>query len=113
VRACHSGVVGSLPVSPASPEKAISVCELSTRVLSSEALRMVAPRMAAFEEAMSVKSLPVMPSRTSLVDNQHGKTVGRENLHDDGCGGWVKATGFGIGRAMQSTQGWIPGDGGG
>jgi len=27
---------------------------------------MVAPRMAAFEAAMMVKSLPVIPSRTSL-----------------------------------------------
>lgn len=56
-----------IPVSPASPEKAISVFLLSARVLSSEALRMVAPRIAALEAAMRVKSLPVMPRRTSLI----------------------------------------------
>lgn len=55
-----------LLVSPASPTKAMSVCLFSERVLSSDALRMVAPRMAAFEAAMMVKSLPVMPRRTSL-----------------------------------------------
>lgn len=38
----------------------------SWRVLSSLALRIVAPRMAALEAAMMVKSLPVMPRRTSL-----------------------------------------------
>jgi hypothetical protein len=43
------------------------VCVLSARVLSSLAFRILAPRMAAFEEAMRVKSLPVIPSRTSLV----------------------------------------------
>jgi hypothetical protein len=42
------------------------VCVLRARVLSSSAFRMLAPRMAAFEEAMRVKSLPVIPSRTSL-----------------------------------------------
>lgn len=41
-------------VSPASPENAISVCELSSLVLSSDALRMVAPRIAALEAAMMV-----------------------------------------------------------
>jgi hypothetical protein len=58
-----------VPVSPASPEKAINVCVLSTRVLSSDALRMVAPRMAALEAAIRVKSLPVIPSRTSLYSS--------------------------------------------
>lgn len=53
-------------MSPASPEKANSVCLFKGRVLSSVALRMLAPRMAAFEAAMMVKSLPVMPSKTSL-----------------------------------------------
>jgi len=48
----------------------MSVCVFSTRVLSSEALRMVAPRMAALEEAIRVKSLPVIPSRTSLYRSQ-------------------------------------------
>lgn len=56
------------PVSPASPEKAMSVCLFRALVLSSEALRMVAPRMAALEAAMMVKSFPVMPSKTSLWD---------------------------------------------
>lgn len=56
----------SLLVSPASPEKAIKVCWFNARVLSSEALRMVAPLIAAFEAAMRVKSLPVIPSKTSL-----------------------------------------------
>lgn len=32
---------------------------------------MVAPRMAALEAAMSVKSFPVIPSRTSLHSYQH------------------------------------------
>jgi hypothetical protein len=55
-------------VSPASPLNAISVCEFSMRVLSSLALRIVAPRIAAFDAAMMVKSLPVIPSNTSLDD---------------------------------------------
>lgn len=54
-------------MSPASPVMAIRVCLLSWRVLSSEALRMVAPRMAALEAAMMVKSLPVIPKSTSLL----------------------------------------------
>ena len=37
------------------------------RVLSSEVLRMVAPRMAALEAAIMVKSRPVRPRRTSLT----------------------------------------------
>lgn len=53
-------------VSPASPEKAIKVCLLRGRVLSSSAFRIVAPRIAALEAAMMVKSLPVIPNRTSL-----------------------------------------------
>lgn len=55
-------------MSPASPEKASSVCLFSALVLSSEALRMVAPRIAALEAAMMVKSFPVMPRRISLSD---------------------------------------------
>lgn len=54
-------------MSPASPEKATSVCLLSDLVLSSEALRIVAPRIAALEAAIKVKSLPVIPNKTSLV----------------------------------------------
>ena len=54
-------------VSPASPENAINVCLFKARVLSSDALRMVAPLMAAFEAAIRVKSLPVMPNKTSLM----------------------------------------------
>ena len=57
-------------MSPASPEKAIKVCLLSSFVLSSEALRIVAPLMAAFEAATSVKSFPVIPSKTSLETGQ-------------------------------------------
>lgn len=53
-------------MSPASPEKASRVCLFSDRVLSSEALRTVAPRMAALDAAIKVKSLPVIPRRTSL-----------------------------------------------
>lgn len=53
-------------MSPASPENATSVCLLSCRVLSSAALMMVGPRMAALEAAIKVKSLPVIPSNTSL-----------------------------------------------
>lgn len=45
------------------------VCLLSSLVLSSDALRMVAPRIAALEAAMMVKSFPVMPRRISLVYN--------------------------------------------
>ena len=59
-------VWGGVPVSPASPLKAMRVCLFSWRVLSSLALRIVAPRIAALEAAMMVKSLPVMPSKTSL-----------------------------------------------
>ena len=54
-------------MSPASPEKAISVCLFKALVLSSVAFRMVAPLIAAFEAAMMVKSLPVIPRRTSLM----------------------------------------------
>lgn len=57
-----------IPVSPASPEYAINVCLFSGRVLSSVALRMVAPRIAALEAAISVKSLPVMPRSTSALE---------------------------------------------
>ena len=53
-------------MSPASPENAINVCLLRDLVLSSEALRTVAPRIAAFDAAIKVKSLPVIPRRTSL-----------------------------------------------
>jgi hypothetical protein len=60
------GEEGDVLVSPASPEKAMSVCLFNARVLSSEALRMVAPRIAALEAATMVKSLPVSPSKTSL-----------------------------------------------
>jgi hypothetical protein len=59
-----------LLVSPASPENAINVCLFKARVLSSDALRTVAPLMAALEAAMRVKSLPVMPSKTSLSTKQ-------------------------------------------
>jgi len=53
-------------VSPASPEKARMQWSFRARVLSSFAFRMEAPRMAALEAAMMVKSLPVIPRRTSL-----------------------------------------------
>lgn len=36
---------------------------------------MVAPRMAAFDAAISVKSLPVMPSRTSLESVNDGRAL--------------------------------------
>lgn len=55
-----------VPVSPASPENAIKVWLFSSRVLSSDAFKIVAPLMAAFEAATMVKSFPVIPSRTSL-----------------------------------------------
>lgn len=55
-----------VPVSPASPENARRVCLLRALVLSSDALRMVAPRIAALDAAMMVKSLPVIPNSTSL-----------------------------------------------
>ncbi len=42
------------------------VWSISVRVLSSEALRIVAPRIAALDQAIMQKSLPVMPRRTSL-----------------------------------------------
>jgi hypothetical protein len=42
------------------------VWSFKARVLSSLAFKMVAPRMAALEAAMMVKSLPVIPSNTSL-----------------------------------------------
>jgi hypothetical protein len=62
-------------VSPASPENAINVCLFNCLVLSSEALRMVAPLIAALEVAMRVKSLPVMPSRTSLQKREIVSTL--------------------------------------
>ena len=60
------GPHSATPVSPASPENAINVWLFNSLVLSSVALRIVAPRMAALEAAMMVKSLPVIPSKTSL-----------------------------------------------
>lgn len=45
---------------------------------------MVAPRMAAFEAATMVKSLPVIPSRTSLDKIQvHIAMQTRDILHDE------------------------------
>jgi hypothetical protein len=61
----------SILVSPASPENAINVFLLSALVLSSDAFRTVAPLIAAFEAAMRVKSLPVMPSNTSLLEESY------------------------------------------
>jgi len=58
-------------VSPASPENAIRVCLFNDLVLSSEALRIVAPLIAALEQAMMVKSLPVRPSKTSLEEGEN------------------------------------------
>lgn len=55
-------------VSPASPLKAMMVEGESWRVLSSDDLRIVAPRMAALEAAIMVKSAPVMPRRASLEE---------------------------------------------
>lgn len=55
-------------VSPASPENAINVDLFSCLVLSSAALMMVGPRIVAFEAAIKVKSLPVIPRSTSLRD---------------------------------------------
>lgn len=64
-----------VPVSPASPEYAMRVCLFKARVLSSEPLRTVAPRMAALDAAISVKSLPEIPKRTSLETySQHFKS---------------------------------------
>lgn len=56
-----------LIVSPASPLNASRVFGLSSRVLSSEVLRMVAPRIAALEAAIIVELDVVMPRRTSMV----------------------------------------------
>lgn len=47
------------------------MCLFRTLVLSSDALRIVAPRIAAFEAAMMVKSLPVMPSKISLIASKY------------------------------------------
>ena len=63
---CQYQAVRSVPVSPASPLYAIRVCLFSGLVLSSVALRTVGPRIVALEAAMMVKSLPVIPSNTSL-----------------------------------------------
>lgn len=60
------GLISNIPVSPASPLNAMRVCSFKVRVLSSLALRMVAPRIAALDAAMMVKSLPAIPSNTSL-----------------------------------------------
>lgn len=63
--------VMNILVSPASPEKAIKVCLFNALVLSSEAFRTVAPLIAALEQAMRVKSFPVIPSNTSLENKSH------------------------------------------
>lgn len=62
----HDDMSSHIPVSPASPLYAIRVCLFSDLVLSSWTLRTVGPRITAFEAAMMVKSLPVIPSKTSL-----------------------------------------------
>lgn len=62
-----TGKVVELPVSPASPENASSVCLLRALVLSSVVLRMVAPRIAALDAAMMVKSFPVIPKSISAL----------------------------------------------
>lgn len=67
--ACENNYLEAILVSPASPENAIKECLFSSLVLSSEALRIVAPLTAALEAAMMVKSLPVMPRRTSLIES--------------------------------------------
>ena len=71
----EEGEIGSrwmdVLVSPASPVSPIRMCLLSGRVLSSDAFKMVAPRMAALEAAMMVKSLPVIPKSTSLPFHQY------------------------------------------
>lgn len=74
-------------VSPASPEKARRVCLLSCLVLSSEVFNIVAPRMAALEAAMMVKSRPVRPRRTSLemsVSSKSGVEHWGRALHVEG-----------------------------
>ena len=65
-----------LPVSPASPTYAIRVCLFNCLVLSSDAFRMVAPRIAALDAAIKVKSLPVIPSRTSLERQSANRSYG-------------------------------------
>ena len=72
-------------MSPASPEKAISVLLFSSRVLSSVAFRIVGPRIAAFEAATMVKSLPVIPRRTSLVLSVDASQSGSRRLHIVPC----------------------------
>jgi len=67
-------------VSPASPEKAIRLCLFNALVLSSEALRIVAPLMAALEVQMMVKSLPVIPSNTSLEGCKYESSAGHIKL---------------------------------
>jgi hypothetical protein len=62
-----TGKLIEIPVSPASPENAKRVCLLRSLVLSSDALRMVAPRIAALDAAMMVKSFPVIPKSISLL----------------------------------------------
>lgn len=56
-----------LIVSPASPLYARRVLGFSSRVLSSELFRIVAPRIAALEAAIMVEVEVVMPRRTSMV----------------------------------------------
>lgn len=74
-----------LIVSPASPLNARRVFGLSSRVLSSEVLRMVAPRIAALEAAIIVEVDVVMPRRTSMV-------AGVDVV--DCCGGRLKVDRF-------------------
>ena len=66
-------------MSPASPENAIKVCWFNALVLSSDALRMVAPLIAALDAAMRVKSLPVIPSKTSLKCHLNQYTAENHN----------------------------------
>ena len=67
------------------------MCLFRALVLSSLALRMVAPLIAAFEAAMMVKSFPLSPSNTSLDAHQQLLLTVRqsfgENLHVDGLVG--------------------------
>jgi hypothetical protein len=75
----------------------MSVCLFSCLVLSSDALSTVAPLIAALLAAMMVKSLPVMPSKTSLrsvskhveaVELQRDSHVGLLLVLGEGKGIW-------------------------
>ena len=91
-------------MSPASPEYAIRVCLFSSRVLSSVALRIVAPLIAALEAAMRVKSLPVIPRSTSLQQIHVSSPKKFDVAGPSSHGVWSTSSGISVDKQGKSPE---------